>query len=70
MKVLAAYNEFHAQRICYRDLKPGKESNCYPWSVLATLDANNILSHTENLVLDSNGYCVMIDFGLAKRCDG
>ncbi|KAL7512474.1 hypothetical protein ACHAXN_009446 [Cyclotella atomus] len=44
--VLVAYNEFHAQKICYRDLKP------------------------ENLVLDSNGHCVMIDFGLAKRCDG
>ena len=23
----------------------------------------------ENLVLDSNGYCVVIDFGLAKRVD-
>lgn len=25
LQVLVAYNEFHAQRICYRDLKPGKE---------------------------------------------
>ncbi len=23
----------------------------------------------ENLVLDAKGYCVMVDFGLAKRCD-
>lgn len=24
----------------------------------------------ENLVLDNDGYCVVIDFGLAKRCLG
>jgi serine/threonine protein kinase len=22
----------------------------------------------ENLALDNNGYCIMIDFGIAKRC--
>jgi serine/threonine protein kinase len=24
----------------------------------------------ENLVLDTNGYCILIDFGIAKRCHG
>lgn len=24
----------------------------------------------ENLVLDTNGYCIMIDLGIAKRCQG
>jgi serine/threonine protein kinase len=24
----------------------------------------------ENLALDNNGYCIMIDFGIAKRCQG
>ena len=44
--MLLAFQEIHAERIAYRDLKP------------------------ENLVLDENGYCIMIDFGIAKKCKG
>jgi len=43
--VVAAYTEFHKNRIAYRDLKP------------------------ENMVLDAKGYCVVVDFGLAKQLD-
>lgn len=63
--VISAFKAIHKKKVAYRDLKVIKPASHFPTSELIPYN----FFKPENLVLDAKGYCFLIDFGLAKKCD-